>query len=87
MNKKYILTILSGSLLLANVVLGETKDKKEVDLDDMETPKEVDVPKKSKSPFLKQEKKLVKHFDTAKTNDVFALDKEDPFMDTDPWDN
>ena len=89
MNKKHILALLSGSLLLAVSVFGGTKDKKVVDLDDMETPKEetVDSSKKMPNPFLKQEKKLVNHFDTKKADDVFALDKEGPFMDTDPWDD
>ena len=87
MNKK--LALLSGSLLLANLVFGETKNKDTIDLDDMAMPEEVsaDTPKKSPNPFLKQEKKLVKHFSPKKSNDIFDLHKEDPFMDTDPWDD
>ena len=89
MNKKHILALFSSTLLLANVVFGGTRDKETVDLDDMNTPQEaaVDAPKKSSNPFLKQEKKLVKRFETKKENDVFALDKEGPFLETDPWDD
>ena len=87
MNKKYILALLSGTLLFANAVFGETKDNESTSFDDMETPKEEegDTSKKSPNPFTRQEKKLVKHFDAKKSQDVFALEKEDPFLGTDPW--
>ena len=89
MNKTHTLALLSSLLLLVISAFGGTKEKEDIRLDDMETPKEVsvDAPKKTPNPFLKQEKKLVKHFDTKKSNDVFALDKEGPFMDVDPWDD
>lgn len=89
MNKKHILTLLSGALVFTNLTLGGTKDKEDVNLEDMKTPTEAsaDSSKKSTNPFPEQDKDLVSLFNSENTESVFSLDTEDPFMGIDPWDD
>ena len=89
MNKKYILALLSGTLLFANLIFGKAKDKEDVNLEDMKTPTEasVDSSKKSTNPFPEQDKDLVNLFNSENSEGVFSLDTEDPFMGIDPWDD
>ena len=89
MDKKYILALLSGVLLLSNFVfgdakeniLGKVKEKKEAKIETMKAP---EAPKnKGSNPFPKQDEDFVNTF---KDEDIFKK-IEDPFSDIDPWDD
>ena len=90
MNKKYMLALLSGTLLLANSTFGKNKEKKEANLEAMQTPNEVSAnsSRKGENPFPKQDKDFVKVFNSENVEKVFFANTEkDPFMEIDPWDD
>jgi|GEM_PF-6214173 hypothetical protein len=90
MNKKHILILMLGALSFANFASGSNeKAKEDINLEDMKTPEETsaEISPKTSNPFPEQDKEFVNLFKAEKAEDVFALSTEDPFMDTDPWDN
>ena len=89
MDKKHILALLSGALLLSNFgfgdakenILGKIKGKKEAKMETMKAPEE--TKNKNLNPFPKQDEDFVNTF---KNEDIFKK-IEDPFSDIDPWDD
>lgn len=83
MNKKHILALLSGTLLLSSTVFGEAKKGKNEDA----KLEKADVPQEQhhKNPFLEQDEARKSLFTEDKN---FFTNNPDVFsaLDTDPWD-
>lgn len=82
MNKKHILALLSGTLLLASTVFGDGKKNENVKLEETHHKNE----NLEKNRFKNQDKSLRETFGSS--NDVF--DQPDIFysnLDPDPWDD
>lgn len=88
MNKKNILALLSGTLLLASIVWGETKKEQknqDANLEKAEVPQEI-IEKHHKNPFMEQDDTRKSLFTDDKnffinTSDIFGA------SDVDPWDD
>ena len=89
MNKKIILALLSVVWLWVNFVFGGTNKNVNIKLEEMKSPDEmpVDLPPKQQNPFSGQDKELMKVFNKGKKEEIFNKNIQDPFMDSDPWDD
>ncbi|MGX8716668.1 MAG: hypothetical protein ACSW8C_01605 [bacterium] len=89
MNKKHILALLSGTLLLASTVFGapeKVKKNEDANLEKAEVPQELQ--KKHGNPFLEQDDARKNLFTEDKnffTNDPDVFGASD--SDSDPWDD
>ena len=90
MNKKHILALLSGTLLLASTVFGASPgkgNKDDANLEKPDVPQEV-LERHHKNPFLQQDEDGRRSFAEdknffTKQPDVFGVSDADP----DPWDD